>query len=259
MYVGLAWHFWRTRWRRADARKGLQAWERAAIQQDIAIKPIELPYNQIEISDEDRENLQRFAKQILELPHLNVAIEPMASPQEIAEFGKESDPFPLFDILEARTQSVSAVLEDAGLLSDRIRKRGSPPWDFEDFLADDPDFLKRYQARAVQEKVDPLGFYLPPYNYTIGQMLEQAVTATKSLDHKVLANYLRKNEMKTIVGPIRYGPDGEWANPRVVQAQFRGVKDKDMEQFRKSGSQVVLYPDAYKTGDFIWPFEKARK
>jgi photosystem II stability/assembly factor-like uncharacterized protein len=36
------------------------------------------------------------------------------------------------------------VLEDAGLLSDRIRKRGSPPWDFEDFLADDPDFLKRY-------------------------------------------------------------------------------------------------------------------
>ena len=121
------------------------------------------------------------------------------------------------------------------------------------------DFLARYAKKAAEEKVDPLGFYLPPFNYAIGQMLEQAVTATKSLDHKVLASYLRKNEMKTIVGPIRYGPDGEWANPRVVQAQFRGVKDKDMEQFRKSGSQVVLYPDAYKTGEFIWPFEKARK
>jgi len=121
------------------------------------------------------------------------------------------------------------------------------------------DFLARYAKKAAEEKVDPLGFYLPPFNYAIGQMLEQAVNGTKSLDHKKLADYLRKNEMKTIVGPIRYGPDGEWANPRVVQAQFRGVKDKDMEQFRKSGSQVVLYPDPYKTGDFIWPFEKARK
>jgi branched-chain amino acid transport system substrate-binding protein len=121
------------------------------------------------------------------------------------------------------------------------------------------DFLARYAKKAAEEKVDPLGFYLPPFNYAIGQMLEQAVNGTKSLDHKKLADYLRKNEMKTIVGPIRYGPDGEWANARVVQAQFRGVADKDMEQFRKAGKQVVLYPDAYKTGDFIWPFEKARK
>jgi len=121
------------------------------------------------------------------------------------------------------------------------------------------EFLQRYAKKAVEEKVDPLGFYLPPFNYAIGQMLEQAVNATKSLDHKVLAGYLRKNEMKTIVGPIRYGPDGEWANARVVQAQFRGVTDKDMEQFRKAGRQIVLYPDAYKTGEFIAPFEKARK
>jgi branched-chain amino acid transport system substrate-binding protein len=89
-------------------------------------------------------------------------------------------------------------------------------------------------------------------------MLEQAVTATKSLNHKVLADYIRKNEMKTIVGPIRYGPDGEWANPRVVQAQFRGVVDKNVDQFRQVGKQVVLYPAPYKTGDVITPFEKAR-
>jgi branched-chain amino acid transport system substrate-binding protein len=121
------------------------------------------------------------------------------------------------------------------------------------------DFLKRYAAKAAEAKVDPLGFYLPPFNYAIGQMLEQAITATKSLDHKVLANYLRTNEMKTIVGPIRFRADGEWANARVVQAQFRGVTDKNLDQFRKPGRQVVLYPDAYKTGDVIAPFEKARK
>ena len=120
------------------------------------------------------------------------------------------------------------------------------------------EFLQRYSKKAVEAKVDPLGFYLPPFNYAIGQMLEQAINATKSLDHKKLADYLHKNEMKTIVGPIRYGPDGEWANARVVQAQFRGVTDKDMEQFRQTGRQIVLYPDPYKTGDVVAPFEKAR-
>lgn len=120
------------------------------------------------------------------------------------------------------------------------------------------EFLARYAKKAAEAKVDPLGFYLPPFNYAIGQMLEQAIGATKSLDHKVLADYLRKNEMKTIVGPIRYGPDGEWANPRVVQAQFRGVVDKNMEQFRQPGRQVILFPEQYKMGEVVAPFEKAR-
>ena len=38
MYVGLAWHFWNTRWHRGqalapagDGKRGLRAWERAAI------------------------------------------------------------------------------------------------------------------------------------------------------------------------------------------------------------------------------------
>jgi branched-chain amino acid transport system substrate-binding protein len=120
------------------------------------------------------------------------------------------------------------------------------------------DFLARYAKRAAEAKVDPLGFYLTPFNYAIGQMLEQAVNGTKSLDHKQLAAYLRKNELSTVVGPIRFDKNGEWANPRVVQAQFRGVADKDTEQFRQPGKQVVISPDAYKTGDVITPFEKAR-
>src|SRR5262245_5562162 len=121
------------------------------------------------------------------------------------------------------------------------------------------DFLARYAKRAAEAKVDPLGFYLPPFNYAIGQMIEQAVNGTKSIDQKKMAEYLRANEMKTIVGPIRFDRTGEWANPRVVQAQFRGVVDKDIEQFRKPGKQVVIYPDDYKTGDVIAPFDKARE
>jgi len=121
------------------------------------------------------------------------------------------------------------------------------------------DFLARYAKRAAEAKVDPLGFYLPPFNYAIGQMLEQAITATKSLDHKVLANYLRTNEMKTIVGPIRYGKDGEWATARVVMIQFRGVVDKNAGQFRQPGRQVIVEPAQFKTGELMEPFAKARQ
>jgi branched-chain amino acid transport system substrate-binding protein len=120
------------------------------------------------------------------------------------------------------------------------------------------DFLERYQARARQANVDPLGFYLPPFDYAIGEILAQAVTATKSLDHKILAKYLRENEVRTIVGPIRYGPTGEWATPRIIYVQFRGIGSKNLEQFRGPGKQVIVAPDAFKTGEVV-AFSQARK
>ena len=70
---------------------------------------------------------------------------------------------------------------------------------------------------------------------------------------------MRENEHKTIVGPIAFAADGEWKESATVQAQFRGVVDKDIEQFRKPGKQVILFPDKLKTGNLISPFEAARK
>jgi len=118
-------------------------------------------------------------------------------------------------------------------------------------------FLDRYSKKAIEAKVDPLGYYLPPYNYAIGQMLAQAITATKSLDDKVLAEYMHTHVMKTIVGDIRFGPDGEWAKARMVDVQFRGVADKNVDQFRQSGKMPIVEPKAYKTADVI-PFNKAQ-
>jgi ABC-type uncharacterized transport system permease subunit len=37
VYVALAWHFWNTRWRRTDPKRGLQSWERAAILAPLAL------------------------------------------------------------------------------------------------------------------------------------------------------------------------------------------------------------------------------
>jgi branched-chain amino acid transport system substrate-binding protein len=120
-------------------------------------------------------------------------------------------------------------------------------------------FLEHYAKRAVEEKVDPLGFYLPPFAYATGQMIEQAVTATKSLDQKTLARYLHTHELQTIVGPIRYNEIGEREVPGVLMTQLRGIVDKNVDQFRGPGKQVILEPVRLKTGELIAPFEKARK
>jgi len=128
------------------SQNGGQLWERASITGDVAPESVPLPYNVTDISEADIARLKAFADRIHDETHLNVEIEPMANAQEIATFGKADDPTPLFEILDARSTAVRSVIEEAGILSDRIRMRGAPPWDYEDFLDSDPDFLKRYLA-----------------------------------------------------------------------------------------------------------------
>jgi branched-chain amino acid transport system substrate-binding protein len=120
-------------------------------------------------------------------------------------------------------------------------------------------FFETYSKRAVEAKVDPLGYYLAPFGFAMGQLIEQAVNATKSLDQKTLAKYLRENTHQTIIGQITYSADGEWKETATLEAQFRGIADKNVNQFRSSGKQVILFPDRLKTGDLIFPFEDARK
>jgi branched-chain amino acid transport system substrate-binding protein len=121
------------------------------------------------------------------------------------------------------------------------------------------EFFDKYTKRAVEAKIDPLGYYLAPFGYASGQLIEQAIKAVGSLDQKALAKYLRENTHKTIVGPIAFSPDGERKQTAVLQAQFRGIVDKNMEQFRSPGKQVILFPENLKSGELVAPFEAARK
>jgi branched-chain amino acid transport system substrate-binding protein len=120
-------------------------------------------------------------------------------------------------------------------------------------------FFDTYTKRAVEAKVDPLGYYLAPFGYAMGQLIEQAVNATGSLDQKALAKYLHEHEHKTIVGPIAFSADGERKETATLMAQFRGVVDKNIDQFRTPGKQVILFPERLKSGDLVSPFETARK
>jgi branched-chain amino acid transport system substrate-binding protein len=126
-----------------------------------------------------------------------------------------------------------------------------------EFSGIDP-FLKAYQAKAPAEGVDPLGYYMGPWAYAQLQVLAQAVEATKSLDDQKLADYMRANAFKTMIGDVKFGPDGEWAKSRMLQIQFHDIKGNDLEQFRTMGTQTVVTPAEFKSGNAIYPYEKAK-
>ena len=119
--------------------------------------------------------------------------------------------------------------------------------------------MKRYQAEAPKLKTDPLGYAFVPLGYAAGQVLDQAITATKSLDHEVLAKYLHANTFKTVVGEIGFGKDGEWSTPRMFVTQFQNIEANNLDQFRTGARQPILWPPEYKVGDLIYPYANARK
>src|SRR5437868_2263600 len=121
------------------------------------------------------------------------------------------------------------------------------------------EFLKKYQTRAASEGVDPLGYYLPPFAYANLQVLQAAVEATKSLDQDKLADWLRKNTIKTIVGDLAFGSNGEWKEARVLQIQFHDVKGSDLDQRKTDEKQTILWPSQYATGKTAYPYSDAKK
>jgi branched-chain amino acid transport system substrate-binding protein len=120
------------------------------------------------------------------------------------------------------------------------------------------NLLENYQAKAASEGVDTLGYYTPPLAYAYLQVVQQAIEATKSLDQDKLADYIRSNTLKTVVGDLKFGKDGEWAEPRVLQVQFRDITGNDVDQFRRMDTQAIVWPEQYKTGELVSPYEAKR-
>ena len=121
------------------------------------------------------------------------------------------------------------------------------------------ELIERYQPRASSEGVDPLGYYMAPWGYTQLQILGQAIQATKSLEDAKLADYMRSATFSTVVGDIKFGSNGELSKPLVVAVQFHDIKSDDLQQFKDLSVVTVVEPKEYKTGDVIYPYEKAKK
>jgi branched-chain amino acid transport system substrate-binding protein len=119
--------------------------------------------------------------------------------------------------------------------------------------------IAAYQARAAKEQgVDPLGYVFPPFGYAAGQVLAAAVTATQSLDPAKLSAYLHTHTVKTILRDLTFNPDGEWTESGRLFTQFRHVVPNDVDQFRTTDHEAIVWPAKYKTADFIYPYDKAK-
>jgi branched-chain amino acid transport system substrate-binding protein len=121
------------------------------------------------------------------------------------------------------------------------------------------DVLKRYQAKAAGEKIDPIGYAYVPFGYAAGQVLAQAVETTKSLDHAKLADYIHHHTFYTVAGEINYAEDGAWTAPRTLFTQFQHVVAGNVEQFRDGSVQPILWPTQYRSGTMIYPYAAAKK
>jgi branched-chain amino acid transport system substrate-binding protein len=121
------------------------------------------------------------------------------------------------------------------------------------------ELLAKYQAKASELKIDPIGYAIVPFGYGAGQVLAQAVEGTKSLDHEKLANYMHANAFQTVAGEIRFGKGGEWAKSRQFSTQFQNISGHHVDHFRDTTYQVILWPAEYKTGDLIYPYDAARR
>jgi branched-chain amino acid transport system substrate-binding protein len=125
-------------------------------------------------------------------------------------------------------------------------------------LAPAADFFKTYQARASGQGIDPLGYYLGGWGYAYFQVLQQAIEGSKSINDDKLADYMRKNDFKTIMADVKFGKDGEWTKSGMLQVQYHGITDAaDIETWRGMSYQTVLTPAGEKTGSVIYPYEKA--
>jgi branched-chain amino acid transport system substrate-binding protein len=121
------------------------------------------------------------------------------------------------------------------------------------------DLLRKYQVVAKAQGLDPLGYGAVPSAYAQVQALGEAVAGTNSLDPAKIADYLHSHTVHTVWGNIRFGADGEWADPRFLVVQYQHITANTLDQFSDPAKVAVLDPPEFKSGALIYPYADAQK
>jgi len=116
-----------------------------------------------------------------------------------------------------------------------------------------------YQPRAAAAKSDPLGFYVVPQAFAQMQIVEQAIAGTGSLDDVQLAQFTKDHVFKTVVGEVKFGPGGGWAEPRVLTVQYQNIRSHDVSEFKEGRTQPVVWPPSLASGTIVYPYAKAKR
>jgi branched-chain amino acid transport system substrate-binding protein len=120
-------------------------------------------------------------------------------------------------------------------------------------------FLQKIPIAGAKPRHRPARYYLGGWGYAYLQVLQQAIEGTKSLNDDTLAEYLRSHAFSTIMAAdIKFGKDGEWTKSGVMQVQYHDITDgANLDTWRGMSYQTVLMPADQKTGNVIYPYEKA--
>src|ERR1700691_2955537 len=125
-------------------------------------------------------------------------------------------------------------------------------------MAPAAEFFKVYQERAKAQGIDPLGYYLGGWGYADFQLIGQAIEGAGTVDNDKLAEYFRTHDCKTIMGAVKFRKNGEWTKSGMLQVQYHGLTDAaNLETWRGMSYQTVISPADQKTGDLVYPYEKA--
>jgi len=116
------------------------------------------------------------------------------------------------------------------------------------------EFLSAYRSRAADAGVDLLGHYMAPLAYAQMQVVAEAVEATGGHDDAALSAFTREMAFNTVMGEVKFGNNGEWTHPRVLQVQFQGIEGHEADQFTDGSRQVVVAPSAMMSGQLIFPY-----
>lgn len=118
--------------------------------------------------------------------------------------------------------------------------------------------VAEYQARVEDSGADPLGYYVAPQAYAQMQVVEQAIVGTKSLDDARLSQFTRDMAFKTVVGDVKFGAGGGWAEARVLQVQYQNIRGNDLADFKNANAQAVVWPSTLASSALIYPYAKAK-
>ncbi len=127
-----------------------QTWQRVEVEDLARIEPIAFGVGQVEVADSEAKRFEQFLLENRHRRRSEWRIEPGISPSELEQIGRRIDPDAVFEVIAARMQEIRSMIEEAGIPADRVVTTGAPPWDYEDYLDDDPDLLTRYwSARSA--------------------------------------------------------------------------------------------------------------
>lgn len=109
-------------------------------------------------------------------------------------------------------------------------------WFEDSTIETNPEFVK-----AFHDKNGPDPIAEDSANaYTVGQVLQQAIENTQSIDNAKLIDEMHKATFTTVVGPLKFDDVGKPQGSFMI-LQWQG------------GKYVIVYPDFAKQSDPVWP------